>query len=117
MSFLDYIGLGLGFRERNEPQKKKLSDDKNSLVKGKVKGKIVFCEPTDFADIVRFVGLLRNNKPVIVNFRKLTSNIERGLDFVCGAVCALNGTLERIGSGVYFYAPPSLTIEKSSSKG
>jgi cell division inhibitor SepF len=113
MSFLKYIGLGLGFREQHEPQKKKFSNLKNSFAKGKIKGKIILCEPTDFSGIVRFVGLLRENRPVIVNFRKLSSNIERGLDFVCGAVCVLNGTLERIGSGVYFYAPPSLLIEKN----
>ena len=111
MSFLDYIGLGLGFREQNEPQKKNLPKESNSS-RARARAKIAFCEPRDFADIVRFVGQLRANKPVIVNFSKLSANIERGLDFVCGAVCALSGELTRLGDGVYCYIPPNLEIEK-----
>ncbi len=108
MGFWDYVGIGLGLSEQTK--------EKPSKPKKKTKCKIVICEPKDFCDIVHFVGKLRENKPVIVNFSRLESNVERGLDFVCGAVCALNGRLQRIKEGLYFYAPSNLEIENLSSK-
>jgi len=114
MGFLDYLSLGLGFCER-EPQRK-IRQPTLKTRKRTTRGQIAICEPVDFYDIVRFVGKLRRNMPIIVNFSRLKENVERGLDFVCGAVCALNGNLERISEGVYFYAPPNLVVENLKDK-
>jgi len=114
MGFLDYVSLGLGLREK-EPQRKVKQPVK--IVRKAYKGQISLCEPNDFGDIVRLVNSLRKNLPLIVNFTHLRlDNMTRGLDFVCGAVCALNGNLERISEGIYFYAPPNLVVENLKNK-
>ncbi len=116
MSFLDYISAGLGLVEKQTPKQTRKPQAKKFFNKIDYQfsdSKIAIIEPIDFRDIVKFVENLRSNIPVIVNFSSLrTENATRGLDFVCGAVCALNGKLERIGDGIYFYAPHNLKISK-----
>lgn len=74
--------------------------------------KVSIHKPVSFKDIVKFVEIMRENMPLIVNFKYLkTEEAERCLDFVCGAVCALHGSLENIGEGIYFYAPKSVKVE------
>ena len=116
LGFLDYITAGLGLVEKQsakpnrKPQPKKRVSEIDYQFQD---SKIAIYEPIDFNDIVKFVKGLKSNIPVIVNFVSLRAeNATRGLDFVCGAVCALGGKLERIGDGIYFYAPHSFKINK-----
>lgn len=114
MGFWERVSAGLGLLEQNEEHQEKLRQLNSRVPVEKViqKNKIAICKPRDFRDIVRFVNKLRENIPIIVNFTQLDAeNIERSLDFVCGAVCALDGVLERIGDGIYFYAPPDMRVE------
>lgn len=68
--------------------------------------------PVTFYDITQFVRKMRANSPMIVNFMALDhSQAERSLDFVCGAVCALNGRFEKIGEGIYFFAPSNIKLQ------
>lgn len=68
-------------------------------------------QPVTFFDITQLVKKMRGNSPLIINFLRLDhSQAERSLDFVCGAVCALNGKFEKIGEGIYFFAPAQVSI-------
>ncbi len=110
MKFWDFITTTLGLSEVSEPVKKRSPQITPNL---EMHGsKISIQTPVDFNDITRFVRSLNKNIPLIVNFSSLKPNeAERSLDFVCGAVCALNGKLERIGDGIYFYAPAGVSVE------
>ncbi len=117
MSFLDYISAGLGLVESKQPNTR-ARKEKKALDYNFTDKKISIQEPVDFNDIVRFVKSLGGNVPLIVNFCNLRSEFaERGLDFVCGAVCALGGKFERIGEGIYFYAPKNVAVENLKHKG
>ena len=113
MGFWERVSTGLGLLEQNEEHQAKLKqlNSRIPVEKALRKNKIAICKPREFRDIVRFVNKLRENIPIIVNFTLLQTDIERSLDFVCGAVCALDGVLERIGDGIYFYAPPDMRVE------
>ncbi|MBR4270214.1 MAG: cell division protein SepF [Clostridia bacterium] len=113
MGFWDNISTGLGLLERNEEYKEKKHKLNSRVPVEKVlQNKVAICKPRSFRDIVQFVNKLRENIPIIVNFTELNiDEVERSLDFVCGAVCALDGVLERIGDGIYFYAPPNMRVE------
>lgn len=111
MGFWDFVALGLGLTEQ-EPQNIKRNPSIKINEPSFCGDKISIQTPVDFDDITRFVQSLNKNVPLIVNFGCLKPNIaERSLDFVCGAVCALNGKLERIGEGIYFYAPKGVSVE------
>ena len=111
MKFWQAIGDAIGVK--SSP----LSSQK--IENANIDSSLVICSPIDFKDIMRFVAVLRKNEPVIVNFASLKpSEAERSLDFVCGAVCALDGRLERIGEGIYFFAPKKVKVEiDKKSKG
>jgi len=68
--------------------------------------------PNTFADIIALVKKMGKNLPLIVNFMGLDGTVNRSVDFVCGAVCALGGRLEKIGEGIYFFAPKNVQIDK-----
>ncbi len=110
MKFWDFISTTLGFSESD--LKPTTPTTKNQSV---FNSKISIQTPVTFDDITRFVKSLSKNIPLIVNFSKLNpQEAERSLDFVCGAVCALNGKLELIGEGIYFYAPSGMTVESDN---
>ncbi|MBQ7976998.1 MAG: cell division protein SepF [Clostridia bacterium] len=121
MSFWDYLTAGMGLVEKTPSVRQSRPPiNKTSMLNHSLdERKITICEPVEFTDIVDFVKNLRRGVPVIVNFRSINHDCaERGLDFVCGAVCALGGKLERIGDGIYFYAPVNIAVEsKNRSKG
>lgn len=111
MGFWDILTTGLGLCEVAESKKtpKKVVEPEPKSVFG---DKITIQKPVTFYDITIFVKNLGKNEPLIVNFTSLEpSEAERSLDFVCGAVCALGGTLERIGKGIYFYAPAGIRVD------
>lgn len=116
MGFLDYITAGLGLLEQEQPKKVRKPNAQKKATSINYQftdSKIAIQEPINFQDIVHFVKSLSGNIPLIVNFSSLRmENAERGLDFVCGAVCALGGKLERIGDGIYFYAPKGFKVTK-----
>lgn len=69
-------------------------------------------KPITFYDVTQFVRKMGKNVPLIVNFMDLKpAEAERSIDFVCGAVCALGGKFERIGEGIYFFAPKNITLD------
>lgn len=111
MGFWDIVTTGLGLSEVKEqaPRKVKIEQSEPESIFG---DKICIQRPITFTDITKLVKTLRKNDPLIVNFLSLEPSVaERSLDFVCGAVCALGGSLERIGEGIYFYAPVGLKVE------
>lgn len=111
MGFWDIITAGLGLEEVKSKNKSPPRVEKPDYVS--VLGeKISIKKPVTFYDITQLVAGLRKNVPLIVNFMNLEPrDAERSLDFVCGAVCATGGSLERIGEGIYFYAPASIKVE------
>lgn len=121
MSFWDYLTAGMGLVEKSENRSRRprALSKKKSIDYSFDDKKISIFEPVDFPDVVRFVRSLNRGTPIIVNFGSLNpESAERGLDFVCGAVCALGGKLERIGDGIYFYAPKNVAVENyKKSKG
>ena len=127
MSFLDYITAGLGIIEVKEPTSSSRNRTGSKLRSRNFNRgdmttktldysfhdrKIAIFEPVEFKDIVAFTKNMGGNVPLIVNFSHLNPDIaERGLDFVCGAVCALDGKFERIGEGIYFFAPKGIAVD------
>ncbi len=111
MGFFDLLSATLGMHEIPEKKPRKIKVDLNSQ-KSVFGDRLSIFAPVSFADIVNLTKTLRKNEPVIVNFLNIQRDeAERSLDFICGAVCALGGKLERIGEGIYFYAPQGVRVD------
>lgn len=91
--------------------------DKPNLtaVQGASTIKMILYQPMSFEDSTAIVDNLRARKPVIVNMVDLERECaQRVLDFMAGAVYALNGTIRRVSYGIFVIVPSNVAIVGNS---
>ncbi|MFZ5649773.1 MAG: cell division protein SepF [Bacillota bacterium] len=73
--------------------------------------KVVVSEPRVFEDVQGLAENLKSRRPVIINLEKADPDLaKRVVDFVSGATYALNGTLQKVGSGIFLAVPSNMDI-------
>lgn len=73
---------------------------------------LVVLEPRSFEECVDIVNHLRNNKSTIVNVQNMdVAQGQRLIDYVCGAVLALDGNQERISPTIFLFAPGNVNVK------
>jgi cell division inhibitor SepF len=80
---------------------------------------VLVIEPRAFDETVEIVEHLRGRKSVVLNLHMLDNEqSQRVVDFLSGATHAIDGHQQRIGEGVFLFAPANVQIssESSSSK-
>jgi len=80
---------------------------------------VLVIEPRQFVESIDIVEHLRGRKSVLLNLHMLDNeNSQRVVDFLSGACHAIDGHQQRIGEGVFLFAPSSVVInsESTSSK-
>ncbi len=100
----------------------KLRDEEEAAQLGRRKGqvlnlhaqrqlKVVVSEPRAYEDVQSLADNLKNRRPVIVNLEKADPELARRVvDFVSGATYALNGSLQKVGSGIFLFVPSNMDI-------
>ena len=77
---------------------------------------VLVVEPRQFEESVEIVDHLRNRKSVLLNLHMLDNEqSQRVVDFLSGATWAIDGHQQRIGDGVFLFAPSSVTINSESN--
>lgn len=62
-------------------------------------------------------GYIKNKKPIIVNMEKLpTHEMQRAVDFLTGACCALNGSVEKVTDHIFIFAPEHVNVNPEKIK-
>ena len=80
---------------------------------------VLVIEPRTFEESLEIVEHLRIRKSVLLNLHLLDNEqSQRVVDFLSGATHAIDGHQQRIGDGVFLFAPANVMIssESSSSK-
>lgn len=73
--------------------------------------KMIVYHPVSYEDAQNIIDNLKARKPVIVNMEELeVSSAQRILDFISGAVYALNGTICKISRGIFVVAPNNYDV-------
>ncbi|MDO4564892.1 MAG: cell division protein SepF [Clostridia bacterium] len=73
--------------------------------------KMIVYHPVSYEDAQNIIDNLKSRKPVIVNMEELeVSCAQRILDFISGAVYALNGTICKISRGIFVVAPNNYDV-------
>ncbi len=73
--------------------------------------KVVVYQPLSYDDTQNIIDNLKNRKPVIVNLECLDVELaQRVLDFMSGAVYALDGTIHKVSRGIFVLAPNNVDI-------
>lgn len=74
--------------------------------------KTILLEPRAFSESQQIADHLKKGNTVVINLRRVTSDqAKRIIDFVSGAVYALKGHIEKIGSGIFLCAPSNVNIQ------
>jgi len=73
--------------------------------------RVVVVEPKSFDEVKDIAENLKNRRPVIVNLEQATPELARQVvDFVMGASFALNGSQQKVGSGIFLFVPSNMDI-------
>lgn len=127
--FLNFIGLEENIIE--EPIDQNMEDEKNKQENDLIeptfqtrnkRGKVVNIHQSSYVKVVVYQALtyddtqniidnLKNRKPIIVNLDSLEQDLaQRVLDFMSGAVYALDGTIQKVSKSIFVLVPSNIDI-------
>lgn len=73
--------------------------------------KVVVYQPTSFDDTQSIINNLKSRKPVVITLEFLDASLaQRVLDFISGAIYALDGTIQKVSRGIFVLAPSNIEI-------
>ena len=73
--------------------------------------KMIVYHPVSYEDTQIIIDNLKSRKPVIVNMEELDMDCaQRILDFLSGAIYALNGTMCKVSRGIFVVAPNNYDV-------
>ncbi len=80
--------------------------------------KMIVYHPISYEDTQNIIDNLKSRKPVIVNMEELEIDCaQRILDFMAGAIYALNGSIYKISRGIFVVAPTNYDIIGNDESG
>lgn len=78
---------------------------------------VMVVEPRSFEESLDIVNNLRDKKSIILNLHLLDAELsQRIVDFLSGATHAIDGHQQRIGEGVFIFAPSNVSISSETEK-
>ncbi len=98
----------------NRARKKPVSEPRGNVVNlpsAAAQLKMIVYHPISYEDTQNIIDNLKSRKPVIVNMEELELDCaQRILDFMAGAIYALNGTIYKISRGIFVVAPTNYDV-------
>ena len=80
--------------------------------------KMVVYHPVSYDDAQQIADNLKGHRPIIVNMEELDgATAQRVLDFLLGAVYALDGTISKISRGIFLVAPQNCDVQDNNDAG
>jgi cell division inhibitor SepF len=125
---LDFMGFGEVVEDEDEMGNEGLNDQRFSEREpvaaarcGRGRGvvplpqppraKLVVTEPRAFDDIPGILEHLKKRRPVIISVAELDRDLARRvLDFAGGAAYALDGSMQKVGDGIFLFTPSNFEI-------
>ena len=78
--------------------------------------KMVLLEPRAFSEAQQIADYLRARNAVVVNLKRVTPDkAKRIIDFLSGTLYAINGTLQKLGNGIFLCTPNNVSVEGKMS--
>ncbi|MEJ6950921.1 cell division protein SepF [Natronospora cellulosivora (SeqCode)] len=105
-------------QEENYQEKELLNEDDEKRIISIYKRqgfKIMVYSPESFTEVQNIVDQLKESKPVIVNLQDIEKEKAKKLvDFISGAVYAIDGTVQKIYDLIFVFAPQNVEIDVQS---
>lgn len=98
-----------------EPVYSRFSDRRSSKVvklhNSNAQMRVVVVQPESFEEASSIASHLKNKKPIVLNLEALDKNVARRIiDFLSGAVYALEGDIRKVSNGIFVIAPSNVDI-------
>lgn len=75
--------------------------------------KVVVCEPERFEEVQALADHLKSRKQVILNFENTNPEVsQKIIDFISGAVYALDGQSQQLGRHIFLFAPSNVEVTR-----
>ena len=124
---LDFLGVETGEQEEydemsneyvNNEEENEEVEERGFFKRGKVVSmpqvqqvRMVITQPTTFDQSQEICGYLKEKKSVIINLEYVNKDVARRIiDFVAGAVNALDGHMQKISNAIFLVAPVNYDI-------
>ncbi|MBE6147197.1 MAG: DUF552 domain-containing protein [Firmicutes bacterium] len=76
------------------------------------KNKMILFEPRAYSESTQIVDYLKSRNTVVVNLKRVTPDqAKRIVDFLTGSLYAMNGSLQKLGGGIFLCAPNNVNVE------
>lgn len=81
----------------------------NKLKSGE--SEVVITEPLSYSESQSIADYILSNRSIVINLHKVTpEHAKRIIDFLSGAVYAIDGTIQKIGEEIFLIAPKAVSI-------
>lgn len=72
---------------------------------------ILVLDPVSFEEVRKITDYLKEQRPIVLNLDKTDKDqAKRIIDFISGATYALQGNMQKIGEGIFLFAPKEIGI-------
>lgn len=72
---------------------------------------VIFMQPRNFDEMPRAIQALRERRTIILNLTQMEpEEAQRAVDFVSGGNFATDGSQERLGEGIFLFAPSCVKV-------
>ena len=79
---------------------------------GAAGNKMILLEPRAFSEAQTIADYLKSRNTVVVNLKRVTPEVaKRIVDFLSGAVYAIEGDLQKLGNGIFLCTPNNVNVE------
>lgn len=83
---------------------------------GMAGSKMMLLEPRAYSESQQIADYLKKRNAVVVNLKRVTPDqAKRIVDFLSGTLYAINGGLQKLGTGIFLCTPNNVDVEGSIS--
>ncbi len=110
--FFGVEGDNLDSSDTKEEQFYSVSNEDVSSGKEMGSNKMILFEPRAYSESTQIADYLKKRNTVVVNLKRVTPDqAKRIVDFLTGSLYAMNGSLQKLGGGIFLCAPNNVNIE------
>ncbi len=109
-----FVGSDIGDKEKDSSNEYYSQDGFKDISQSG--SKMILLEPRAFSESQQISDYLRARNTVVVNLKRVTPDqAKRIIDFLSGTLYAINGTLQKLGNGIFLCTPNNVSVEGKMS--
>ena len=114
MAFKDKLQKFIGDDKEGEVEAVSSDEFYKEAIKqpGTSGNKMIHLEPRAFSEAQTIADYLKSRNTVVVNLKRVTPEVaKRIVDFLSGALYAIEGDLQKLGNGIFLCTPNNVNVE------